>query len=35
MTGFAAFGNKKFCDGVFPGTHDAGIYGDLGCTVKT
>ena len=36
MSGFAAFSNKRLCDVVFPGTHDAGIYGDhLGGTART
>jgi hypothetical protein len=36
MAGFGAFQNKRLCDVVFPGTHDAGIYGDgLGATAKT
>jgi hypothetical protein len=36
MAGFGAFANKRLCDVVFPGTHDAGIYGnDLGSVVKT
>lgn len=36
MAGFAAFPNKRLCDVVFPGTHDAGIYGpELGGTAKT
>jgi hypothetical protein len=36
MAGFAAFPNKRLCDVVFPGTHDAGIYGTaLGATAKT
>ena len=33
---FAAFANKRLCDVVFPGTHDAGIYGSgLGATART
>jgi hypothetical protein len=33
---FAAFANKRLCDVVFPGTHDAGIYGgELGATART
>ncbi len=36
MAGFGAFANKRLCDVVFPGTHDAGIYGaNLGKVVKT
>jgi hypothetical protein len=36
MAGFGAFANKRLCDVVFPGTHDAGIYGnDLGGVIKT
>ncbi len=36
MAGFGAFANKRLCDVVFPGTHDAGIYGSqLGSMVKT
>lgn len=36
MAGFAAFQNKRLCDVVFPGTHDAGIYGAaLGGTART
>lgn len=33
---FAAFKTKRLCDVVFPGTHDAGIYGKgLGGTART
>ena len=36
MAGFAAFANKRLCDVVFPGTHDAGIYGtELRGVVRT
>ena len=36
MAGFAAFPTKRLCDVVFPGTHDAGIYGNnLGATART
>ena len=35
MAGFGAFANKRLRDVVFPGTHDAGIYGsELGSVVK-
>ena len=36
MPGFAAYPTKRLCDVVFPGTHDAGIYGNnLGATART
>jgi hypothetical protein len=36
MAGFGAFSNKRLCDVVFPGTHDAGIYGNsLGGSART